>query len=193
MHPWPATVVLALAPEEAQALLTTIVQPTPEVEGARAVLGLSHSEACLALIAIYDGAVAAPPWQVCYPEGSRILQLASNESSKRPDPGELVMVYQAHPAWSRAHLESDRWPVELLAEATRFCGAWAATPSRTEPHRWRFARSDRSAELAGPMLLRLPGGARLGLAGDRFAPRGGVEAAFASGRRLAARILPGAQ
>ncbi len=34
-----------------------------------------------------------------------------------------------------------------------------------------------------------PGGGRLGLCGDRFAPGGGVQAAFLSGQRLARRLL----
>jgi len=41
------------------------------------------------------------------------------------------------------------------------------------------------------MLLGLPGGGRLGLCGERFAPGGGVQAAFASGRMMAGRILAG--
>jgi predicted NAD/FAD-dependent oxidoreductase len=41
------------------------------------------------------------------------------------------------------------------------------------------------------MLLSLPGGGRIGLCGDRFAPGGGVEAAWRSGRMLAGRILAG--
>lgn len=185
------TVVLALAPEEALALLAALHEPSTAVRSARAVLGMSRSEACLALIAVYGHRVAAPPWHVCYPEDSRVLQLASNESSKRPGRGELVMLYQAHPGWSSTHLSNERWPEELLAEAVRCCGLSAAHPVKVEPHPWHFARSDRAAELAGPMLLRLPGGASLGLAGDRFAPGGGVEAAYLSGERLAARILAG--
>jgi hypothetical protein len=39
------------------------------------------------------------------------------------------------------------------------------------------------------MLVPFPGGGRIGLAGEIFAPGGGVEAAFISGRRLAKRIL----
>jgi predicted NAD/FAD-dependent oxidoreductase len=98
-------------------------------------------------------------------------------------------VYQGHAAWSREHEEDARWPEQLLAEAARMLGPWAASPRVTDAHRWRHARNDRAAELAAPMLLDLGGGARLGLCGDRFAPGGGVEAAWLAGRRLAGRIL----
>ena len=39
------------------------------------------------------------------------------------------------------------------------------------------------------MFFDLPGGSRLGLAGEAFAAGGGVEAAWSSGARLAKRIL----
>ena len=77
----------------------------------------------------------------------------------------------------------------MLEEAARLIGPWASRPEWHQSHRWRHARVDRGAELAGPMLLRLPGGGHLGLAGEIFAPGGGVEAAWTSGRRLARRIL----
>jgi len=183
------TVVLALAAEQAQALLAAVPGAAPEVASARALLRLSRSQPCLALLALYPGDVPPPDWQVCYPESSRVLQLLSHDSSKRRPPAPLAMVFQAHPAWSRAHLEDPAWPEAVLAEAARLAGPWAVRPSASHPHRWRYARNDRSAELAGPVLLSLPGGARLGLCGDRFAPGGGVEAAWRSGRMLAGRIL----
>jgi predicted NAD/FAD-dependent oxidoreductase len=105
------------------------------------------------------------------------------------DPQMLAMVYQASPRWSREHLDDADWPTGVLAEAERLLGDWAARPSATHAHRWTWARNDTSAQLAAPILFSLPGGARLGLCGDRFAPGGGVEAAWRSGRALAARIL----
>jgi predicted NAD/FAD-dependent oxidoreductase len=185
------TVVLAPAAEQADALLATMPGAAPGVAAARAILQMSRSQPCLALLALYPGDAPPPPWQACYPEDSPVLQLLSHDSSKRKPPARLALVHQAHPAWSRAHLDAPSWPDAILAEAARLLGPWAARPSASEPHRWRFARHDRSAELAGPMLLTLPGGARLGLCGDRFAPGGGVEAAWRSGRMLAGRILAG--
>jgi len=183
------TLVLALAAEQAQDLLGTLVAPPPPVETARAILGMARSQACLALLATYPKGAPAPAWQVSYPEDSRVVQLAAHDSSKRERPAFVAMVYQAHPRWSRERLDATGWAEAVLAEAGALFGAWAARPARVEEHRWRFARTDRSAELAAPLLLALPGGARLGIAGDRFAPGGGVEAAWVSGRMLARRIL----
>jgi predicted NAD/FAD-dependent oxidoreductase len=185
------TVVLALAAEQAGALLAGVPDAPPDLASARALLHLSRSQPCLSLLALYPAEAPPPAWQVCYPEDSRVLQLLSHDSSKRRPPARLAMVYQAHPAWSRAHLEDAAWPEAVLAEAGRLLGPWAVRPATSHAHRWRHARNDRSAELAGPMLLSLPGGGRIGLCGDRFAPGGGVEAAWRSGRMLAGRILAG--
>jgi predicted NAD/FAD-dependent oxidoreductase len=181
-------VVLALAPEQAGAQLEALAH-LPQVASARAVLGLASSQACLVVRTLYPADTPLPEWQVRYPESSTILQMISLDSTKRSHPRRPALVYQAHPTWSRAHLEDPGWPGLMLAEAERLLGSWAARPEVMEPHRWRLARSDRSAELAQPMLLELPGGAVLGLCGDRFAPGGGVEAAWLSGRHLAQRIL----
>lgn len=184
-----AEVVVALAAEQTGLLLSTLAPPPPEVASAVALLGFSRSQACLALLAVYPDDAPRPPWQVCYPEASRVLQLVSHDSSKRPAPARLALLLQARPAWSRAHLEDPGWPAALLEEAARLMGPWAGRPAASHAHRWSFARSDRASELAGPMLLALPGGARLGLCGDRFAPGGGVEGAWRSGIMLAERLL----
>lgn len=184
-----AVAVLALAAEQAHALLGTFPGSPQPVASARALLELAHSQACLALIALYPAEAPRPAWHCCYPEGSRLLQLAVHDSAKRAAPEGTVLVLQAHASWSRRHLDDPAWPDLLLEEAGRVVGAWAARPSHRQPHRWRHARHDRSAELSAPVLLALPGGARLGLCGDRFAPGGGVEAAWLSGRALARRIL----
>ena len=185
------TVVLAVAAEQALALLDAWPSPPPEVASARALLGFSQSLACLALLALYPDDAPRPGWQVLYPEDSRLLQLVAHDSTKRPAPARLALLLQGHPAWSRAHLEDPGWAQALLDEAARLLGPWAARPAASHAHRWRHARQDRAAELAGPLLLQLPGGGRLGVCGDRFAPGGGVEAAWRSGRTLAARLLAG--
>ncbi len=181
------TVVLAMAAEEMASLLAT-APGEPEIAAAAAVLRLSRSEPCLALAALYPQGVEAPAWQLALPEESRILQVASNESSKRRLPAAAV-VYQAHPAWSREHADDPGWPQAMLAEAARLFGDWAGAPRLTHEHRWRFARAGLAAELSAPMLLRLRGGGRLGLCGDRFGRGGGMEGAWISGRALARRIL----
>ncbi|HET6414041.1 MAG TPA: FAD-dependent oxidoreductase [Anaeromyxobacter sp.] len=181
------TVVVATAAEEAEALLAT-APAERELSAATAVLRLSRSEPCLALLAVYPEETAAPTWQLALPERSRILQLASSEGTKRRLPSPAV-VYQAHARWSREHAEDRGWPRALLDEAGRVLGPWAAAPRVVEEHRWRYARNGLSAELAAPILLRLNGGGLLGLCGDRFGRGGGVEGAWLSGRTLARRIL----
>ena len=146
---------------------------------------------CLTLLAGYPVEGPRPDWQLCYPD-SRVLQLVSHDSSKRLQPRWTTLVLQAQVGWSQRQLAAgvvDGWSAELLHEAGRVVGAWAETPTWTHPHRWRFARADRGTELASPLLLGLDGGAQLGLAGESFAPGGGVEAAYLSGERLAGRLL----
>ncbi len=181
-------VVLALAPEQALRLLPDASTGGRAVASIRALLEMGGSEAALAVAAAYDPATPAPAWQVCYPEDSRILQILVHDSSKRASPARLGLVLQSRPAWARAHLEDPGWPRALLDEAARLLGDWAASPLATHAHRWRYARTDLASELAGPVLLRLPGGARLGVCGDRFARGGGVQAAWLSGRELGRRI-----
>jgi len=182
-------VVLALAAEQSKQLLLTMASPPPQVRAASALLGLSKSQASLTLMALYADDVPRPEWQICYPQDSGILQLVSHEAMKRPAGSKLGLVLQARPAWSRAHLDDAGWPEALLAEAGRVVGAWASKPTLRSEHRWTWARNDRAAQLAGPMLLTLPGGGRIGVCGDRFAAGGGVEAAWRSGLMLAQRIL----
>jgi hypothetical protein len=181
--------VLALAPEQVLRLLAALEGPPPIVATARAILEMSASEPTLTLAALYPAGSPAPAWHVSYPEESRVLQLVAHDSSKRDAPGQLALVLQAHPRWSRDHLEVAAWPELLLEEAARVVGPWARHPVHRHPHRWRYARTGRAGELAAPLLLRLPGGGLLGICGDRFAPGGGVEAAWLSGRALAGMIL----
>ncbi len=183
------TVVLALAAEQTNALLGTGPAPPREIASARALLSLSSSVPCLALLAAYPRSVPAPDWHALFPEDSKVLQMVTHDSAKRLSAPMVAMVYQAGPRWSREHLEDADGPTAILAEAERLLGPWAARPTLAYSHRWIWARNERSSQLSAPLLLSLPGGARLGICGDRFAPGGGVEAAWRSGRALAARIL----
>jgi predicted NAD/FAD-dependent oxidoreductase len=139
----------------------------------------------------YPLRAASPEWDICYPETSRLLQLAVNDSAKREQPRELVIVYQALPAWSKSKLDSssEEWTGALLAEAGHLFGDWAARPEWSEAHVWRYARADHGSEFISPVLFELEGGARLGLAGEAFGRGGGVQAAWSSGRRLAKRLI----
>lgn len=181
-------VVLALAPEQVLRVLPGPGDVPRPLASIRALLEGSASEPSLSVCAAYSAGVPSPAWDAWYPDDSRILQFLGNESSKRAAPPFTGLVLQATPGWARQHLADEGWPGALLAEAGRVAGEWAARPAAQHAHRWRFARSDLAAELAGPVLVRLPSGCSLGFCGDRFAPGGGVEAAWISGRGLGRRL-----
>jgi len=182
--------VLALALEETRALLETLPD-APGLAGVRAMLGMFFSLPSLTVIAGYPIDGPAPPWDLLYPDQSEVLQLIAHDSAKRRDPRFLTLVCQARPRWSRARLDQPMvdWSPELVEAAGAVLGPWALRPLWTFPHRWRHARVDRSCELAGPVHVTLDRGQRLGLAGDVFAPGGGVQAAWLSGSRLTAALL----
>jgi renalase len=182
--------VLAMALEQSLSLLRTLPSGG-ERDGAIGLLEMFASLPCLAVIAGYGTSRSAPDWDVLYPEGRGEFLLIGNESSKRSaQAGPLCLVYQAPPQWSREHLEQPKelWSRELLSHAGAILGAWAAEPEWVHPHRWRYGRLDGANQLAGPLQLTGEWG-RLGLAGDLFAPGGGVQASWCSGDRLAGRIL----
>ena len=184
-------VVLTAPVEQSWSLLATVAARAPDLGGAEAVLGMLASLPCLTVMAAYGPDLPSPDWDVLYPEESEIVQVVSHDSAKRSGRRFLTMVYQALPAWSRAHMEDpeEAWGRELLEEAGRLTGSWAARPLWLRAHRWRFARADGGSELGRPLLVPAPGGARIGIAGDVFAPGGGAQAAWLSGRRLADRLL----
>jgi hypothetical protein len=184
-------VVLALALEQSLALLDSLRSDDPELRAARRLLTLLRTLPCLTVLAGYSSDALEPSWDVLYPEDSSLLMLVSHDSSKRREKRFLSLVYQCHPRWSRLKLEEppEGWRDEVLREASRLLGSWAGSPQWVETHRWRFARMDPTSELAQPMLLRFPGGQRLGLAGELFSPGGGLEAAWVSGRKLGRRFL----
>lgn len=183
--------VIAMPCAQTEDLLSTIPTPSPELEAARALLRMLAAVPCLALIASYASGSPEPDWDVLYPEDSGVLHLVSHDSAKRPRRSHLTLVYQCLPSWSRRHLDDpeESWTKDLLEEAGRLIGRWAARPTRTKTHRWRYARADGGSELSGPMLIPLGSGARIGLAGEVFAAGGGAQAAWLSGRRLARRLL----
>lgn len=183
-------VVLAMPVSQALPLADSLEIDDPTLGSVLALLGMVGTVSCLTVLAGYGPKVPSPPWHLLYPEDSPSLLLVSHDSAKRPDPGPPVLVLQARPAWSRARLETETetWIGELLHEAGRLMGDWAARPAWSQAHRWRFARADAGSELTRSLLLALPGGGRLGLAGEVFSPGGGVQASWASGRELARRL-----
>jgi renalase len=175
-------VVIAFALEQSSTLVRAL---GADASGIAALVGMFSSLPCLAVAAVYPGAARLPDWDVMYPEDDASVLLVSNESSKRPGAGSPALVIQGSARWSRRQLEGppEAWAKELLAGAARLLGPWAASPEWIRPHRWRYARLDPANELAAPVVAPL-GRSRLGLAGDLFAPGGGVQAAWLSGDRL---------
>lgn len=188
-------VVLALPAEDVLALAATLQDRSDELLAACRLLEMITTFPSCTVLAGYSIETREPDWHIKYPQDSTVLQLISHDSSKRKAPRFRALVYQAHPGWSRAHLSSParQWAELLLQEAGRIVGSWAATPCWMQTHLWRHARVDRGNELAAPILVELGEGARLGMAGEVFAPGGGVEAAWLAGRNLGRRMAGGSR
>ena len=183
-------VVIALAGPQALALLNSL-PVSPGRESARALLAMLPSVPCATVIALYPRDVPLPRWDILYPETSEALLLVAHDSAKRKDPAHTALVLQARPTWSGKRLttpESD-WAPRLLAAAAEQIGPWVAQPTTWQAHLWRYARPNPDSELAGPLVMDLGRGRRVGLAGELFAPGGGVQAAWHSGGQLALRLL----
>jgi len=176
--------VLALAHPQAVALLATLGE-APLARALRATLDLFPAVPSLVVAAVYDEAPQLP-WDISYPEDS-LLQLASHESTKTPADGRTVVVYQARPNWSAKRIEEpkENWRQEILAEAARLWGPWAASPQHLHAHRWKHARLDGSGTAQRPLVVPFAGGT-LTLAGELFSEVGGVAGAWVSGRRASA-------
>jgi len=146
---------------------------------------------CLTLISGYAPEALRPDWDVCYPDPSDILQLISHDSAKRGSPSQPVLVFQCRPGWSASHWDDEPrdWTETVLGEAQRICGDEVGRPSWIDTQRWRFARLSEGESLRGPLMLRMAGGAHIGIAGEALDEDGGVQAAWRSGRRLASRLL----
>jgi len=190
---WPCRdLVLALALEQSLRLLETF-PACPEILGFRPLLSMFRSLPCLTLILGYPLESPAVHWDILYPEQSDLLQLVALDSGKRDAPRFGVLVAQARPRWSRQALDSrvppEEWSEAILDELARLVGPWARHPLWRHPHPWRYARADAASELAQPVQSVFPDGQRLGLAGEIFSPGGGVQAAWTSGTRMAARLL----
>jgi predicted NAD/FAD-dependent oxidoreductase len=184
-------VVVTTPVETTRELLSSIADESPDLRAARSLLSILGSDPCLTLLAGYSLDASPPTWDMCYPEDSEILLLISHDSAKRREMRFHILVYQSRSRWSRRNLDEDpaSWTRTILDEASRLVGPWAAKPVWTQTHRWRYARIEQGSALSSPMLISFRDGRRLGLAGEIFAPSGGVEAAWISGRRLAKRIL----
>ncbi len=185
------TVVVTAPIEQTRELVKALPNISTELQSVRLLLDMISTEPCLTLLAGYPLDVPEPPWDVYYPEDSTAFLLMSHDSNKRAQKQFHTLVYQCRPLWSRERLEQDpdTWSRDVLDEAGRLVGPWATEPLWTDAHRWRFGRVESASALTSPVLLEFGPNQRLGLAGEAFAPNGGAEAAWLSGRRIAERIL----
>ena len=137
---------------------------------------------CWALMLAFDTPTTAP--DILHPEGP--LGWIARDSS-RPGRAPLPECWVAHAtsAWSRTHLEDPPATVQATLQAA-FTAATGidAPPLYAGLHRWRYAKAD--APLGVPALWDPTAG--LGVCGD-WCLAARVEAAFLSGRALAAMIL----
>ena len=188
---WTPSVVLAVPPPTAVKLLVPLAGEGREAAAVLALTGMIGSQGCLTVLAGYPLDTAPPSWDIRYPDDSASVQMISHDSTKREAPGFVVLVIQARPCWSLAHLEApeETWVAGLVQETARLVGAWVGSPSWVQAHRWRFARADRGSELSRPLSLRVSGGGRVIITGESFAPGGGIEAAWLAGKASARRLL----
>ncbi len=188
---WTPSVVLAVPPPTALKLLVPLAGEGREAAAVVALMGTIGSQGCLTVLAGYPLDTARPSWDIRYPDDSASVQMISHDSTKRRASGFVVLVIQARPCWSFAHLEApeETWVAGLIQETTRLVGAWAGKPSWVQAHRWRFARADRGSELSRPLSLQVRGGGRVLVTGESFAPGGGIEAAWLAGNASARRLV----
>ncbi len=174
---------------QTSALLSPLADKSKELHALLKVFERVTLLPCLTVIAGYE-TLPEQNWQLFLPGPNHPIHSIINDSSKRKQGSKPVLVIQAAPKFSREHLEAedDKW-IDLLLEATaKLFGAWIKNPIWRQGHRWRHARVQRGEELSHPVLLRWPTGQLLGLCGDAFNPKGGVEGAFLSGIELAHRL-----
>ncbi len=184
------TVALTLPAAQTTALLEPLARDCAEVQALIKLLYRVSALPCLALIAGYDRATDRS-WHMSLPGAGSPIHSLINDSSKRPGDPRQVLVIQGDPAYSGLRLEDppESWGPQLLQAAADELGDWVMEPAWQQHHRWRYARVSRENLLQLPVLLRWPGGARLGICGEAFNPAGGVEGAYLSGRELARRMV----
>jgi predicted NAD/FAD-dependent oxidoreductase len=183
-------VALTMPAPSALSLLQTAAPLPAALAGTIALVGLVRTVPCLTVIARYAEGTPAPEWDASFPRSSVAIQTILHDSSKRPAGARRVLVLQARPAYSFAHLEAEAgtWTNALLEEAAHLHAPWMARPETVQSHAWRKARVDPGSELARAVAVRLDGGELLGFAGDGFHAAGGIEGAFLSGIALGTRF-----
>ncbi len=183
-------VVLTMPVPHALGLLRTL-DPIPEPVARRVpTLELVRSVPTLTVIATYPRGIAAPSWEAQLPESSRVIHALLVDSSKRSPSAGVTLVIHARADYSRSRLDTPEgvWMPQVLEEAARLAGEWVLRPVAAQGHAWHHAMVLGTSELSAPLSINL-GTAFLGLCGDAFDDRGGVEGAWHSARAMAARVV----
>lgn len=170
-------VVLALPAEQAAPLLA------PYHSGLAATAAASRTLPCWTAMAAFDGPLPGAPDII---KDAGVIGWAARDGAKPGRTGGETWVIQAAPDWSEEHLEDtpDTVARALLDLLARHLGSGLPRPVHLGAHRWRYARSRPPADAPSALW---DAELRLGVCGDwLLAPR--VEAAWASGRRLATLV-----
>lgn len=173
-------VIVAVPAEQAAPLLE------PHAPGFAATARACPSAPCWTVMAAFARPLPDAPEVL---RGAGPIGWAARDGAKPGRGDAQSWVIQATPDWSAARIEAPGEAVaaELLAAFAAALGAPLPAPIHLAAHRWRYARSGAADATLGGALW--DAGARLGACGDWLTgPR--VEAAWLSGRQLAARISP---
>lgn len=178
-----AQLVLALPSPQAADLLRPVA-PDLAMRASRASMA-----PCWALMLGFAGPVPLPGWDAAFIAGAggaeQPLSWIAHDGGKPGRGGRAAFVAHAASAWSLAHLEEDAAAVEpALLSAFQAVTGIGTAPSFLAAHRWRYALP--TAPLADGFLLDADRG--IGACGD-WCLEARAEAAFVSGRRLAAAML----
>ncbi len=172
--------IIATPATQALGLMQTAQDETP-VRFMNSLLAKTEYETSIAVLAGY-GSREIPTWKgvVCQND---ILKWVCNESTKR-EMGELILVAQTTHAFAKENRNSDASAIvkQVLAEVSKFAGAWAQNPEWSQKHFWLFNRCVKSLNM--DFLESSDQNAPLGLIGDYFNGTT-LETSYLSGLALA--------
>ena len=169
--------VLAVPAPQAAPLLRDVAPLQAALAGAAAM------ESCWAMMLQYPAPLALG-FEAAFVNGGA-LRWVARDSGKPGRSGRESWVLHASAEWSEAHVDDDAASVaaDLLSA---FAALGGPAPQSWSTHRWRYARA---AQVRNEVCVWVDGQG-LGLCGD-WLNGGTVEAAWLSGRALAARIVAG--
>ena len=179
-------VIVATPAPQAYGLIENAQDETPFKRIIRDIDSISY-DACYSLM-INLGDRPAPEWKVIRCNQGKIRWI-SNESSKRSNNGNTVIVVQSNAAFASANINSGESEVTsaLLKGLIEITGIDAARPVWTQLHFWKY-RNPRNV-MPGHFVEPTEHPAPAALVGDYFGVAGGVEGAYLSGLKLAEHWL----